>query len=299
MSFPWKRKEIECTLPDEELERTDLILEKMEQIAKCNVENLRIQYVSDLHLEFLQNRSFLQHHPLEVAGDILLVAGDTAYLDTPESGQDHYSKYEFWDWVSEHYEEVIVCFGNHDFYGYYDLASIPDGYIKEIRKNVHAYYNAVVSIRDVDIIVSTLWSKISPENAMLTQNNVSDFYRIMYNGNILTSDNFNSEHDRCFKFITKAVSESKASKKIVLTHHVPTELCVASEFKGSSINGAFTVELGNYIVSSNIDYWIYGHSHRSIDAQIGKTTIVSNQLGYVSHREYKTNGFDPSKFIEL
>ena len=104
--------------------------------------SLKIQYVSDLHLEFPQNRAWLEEHPLEVTGDILLVAGDTAYLDTPKSGQDTYSRYSFWDWAAEHYKQVIVCFGNHDFYGYYDLATMPDGYCKEIRPNIHAYYNA-------------------------------------------------------------------------------------------------------------------------------------------------------------
>jgi hypothetical protein len=76
---------------------------------------------------------------------------------------------------------------------------------------------------------------------------------------------------------------------------VPTQRCTAEEFRGSEINGAFTVELGDYIADSGIDYWIYGHSHCNIDAQIGKTKIISNQLGYVSYGEHIANGFDPKK----
>ena len=258
---------------------------------------MKIQFVSDLHLEFADNRAYLKNHPLEVTGDILLIAGDTAYLDVPESGRDTYSQYVFWDWASEHYKQVIVCLGNHDFYGYYDLATMPDGYTKEIRHNVHAYYNKVVSIGDTDIIVSTLWSFIEPFNAYQTEKGVSDFYRILYNGHRLTADDFNEEHERCLDFIRKAVKESRAQTKIVLTHHVPTQLCTAEEFRGSAINGAFTVELGEYIAESGIDFWIYGHSHRNIDAQIGKTKILSNQLGYVSHGEYLHNGFTPSRHI--
>ncbi len=260
---------------------------------------MNIQFVSDLHLEFEQNRLWLAEHPLEVTGDILLVAGDTAYLDLPDSGRDTYSRYIFWDWASEHYQQVIVCLGNHDFYGYYDLATMPDEYCKEIRHNIHAYYNAVVHLPDIDIIVSTLWAFIEPYDAYQTERGVSDFYRIMYEGHRLNADNFNKEHQRCLAFIQKAVTESKAKTKIVLTHHVPTQLCTADEFKGSSINGAFTVELGDYIAHSDIDYWIYGHSHRNIDAQIGKTQILSNQLGYVHQSEQLHNGFSPSRHIEL
>lgn len=260
---------------------------------------MRIQYVSDLHLEFPQNRQWIAKHPLEVTGDILLVAGDSAYLDLPESGNDTYSAYKFWDWASEHYKQVIVCFGNHDFYGYYDLATMSNDFCKEIRHNVHAYYNSVVHFDSIDIIVSTLWSKIKSYDAFLTEKNVSDFYRIKYDGHRLTADDFNREHEHCLAFIEQAISESDAEKIIVVTHHVPTQLCTAVEFKNSTINGAFTVELGEFIADHRIDYWIYGHSHRNIKAQIGETLIMSNQLGYVSDNEHLKNGFNPSAMIEV
>lgn len=292
-------EEIECAITPEEIERTDLILDILQSVASCQAPMLKIQCVSDLHLEFPQNRQYLQDHPLQVTGDILLIAGDSAYLDLPDSDLDTYGSYSFWDWASRHYQQVIVCLGNHDFYAHYDLSTMPDGYCRQIRHNVHAYYNSVVSIGDIDIIISTLWSKIEPCDAFLTERNVSDFYRIKYNGHRLTAEDFNREHARCLQFIQQAVVESKARTKIVLTHHVPTHLCTAQEFCGSTISGAFTVELGEYIVDSGIDYWIYGHSHRNIDAQISGTRILSNQLGYISHGEHQHNGFDPARHIDI
>lgn len=174
-----------------------------------------------------------------------------------------------------------------------------DGYCKEIRPNVHVYYNSVVHLDDIDVIVSTLWAHIEPYNAYMTERGVNDFYRIKYNGHRLSSDDFNHEHERCLQFVQQSVEESGAKCKIVLTHHVPTQLCTALEFRDSFINGAFTVELGDYIANSGIDYWIYGHSHRNIDAQIGNTHILSNQLGYVSHGEHLGNGFRAGRYIEV
>ena len=76
-------------------EQENMHPEPTPQEASGNHTGLRLQYVSDLHLEFAQNRQWLANHPLEVTGDILLVAGDTAYLDLPESKNDTYSAYKF------------------------------------------------------------------------------------------------------------------------------------------------------------------------------------------------------------
>jgi hypothetical protein len=177
------------------------------------------------------------------------------------------------------------------------LTSLKDGTDVAIRPNVHYYYNNVVRIDDVDIVVSTLWSHIDQENAYMTERCVSDFHRILYHDEILDWQSFNHEHEHCLKFIKGAVRNSDASKKIVVTHHVPSYQLMSPEFEGSAINGAFTVELDDYIERSGIDYWIYGHSHRNINKQIGHTKCVSNQLGYVFQGEHKR--FRPDCFIEL
>ena len=85
----------------------------------------------------------------------------------------------------------------------------------------------------------------------------------------------------------------------VVTHHLPTRQVVAPQHINSLINSAFATELGDFIASSRIDIWIYGHSHTNIDATIGRTRIVSNQLGYVFQDEHLSNGFDAGKNVEL
>ena len=75
---------------------------------------MKIQYASDLHLEFAENWRFLKENPLQVTGDILVLAGDIGYL-----GDENYSKHPFWDWASENYQQVIASMGNHEFYKEY------------------------------------------------------------------------------------------------------------------------------------------------------------------------------------
>ena len=254
--------------------------------------NMKIQYASDLHLEFEENTDFLISNPLKVLGDILILAGDIHVIGIP-----NFLDNPFWDWASKNYKQVIVAYGNHEFYNYYDLGTMKDGYKYKIRDNIYYYYNCVITIGDIDIIVSSLWSYIHKENKNACEGGVNDFYRIKYNGKKLTAEGFNNEHKKCLEFIKKSMNESKAKTKIIVTHHVPSDLLNAEEFQGSSINNAFTVDLTDYIKTCGAKYWIFGHSHRNINKKIGKTNCLCNQLGYILSGENDT--FKNDKYIEV
>lgn len=253
---------------------------------------MRIQYASDLHLEFVDNANYIKSNPLHIVGDILLLAGDIGCL-----ADDSYYKHPFWNWASENYEQVIVCLGNHEFYKFYDIAALENGYSLEIRHNVHCYYNSVVHLDNADIIVSTLWGHIPLSEAYFSECAISDFHQIRYRGGLLTFVEFNRECEKCVDFIRNSVSGSTAAHKVVITHHVPSFRMQNPKFVSGRSNGAFTVELEDYICGSDIEYWIYGHSHYNVDVKIGNTWCVSNQLGYVFRNEHKT--FNHGKFFEL
>lgn len=252
---------------------------------------MRIQFVSDLHLEMTANAAWLQLHPLEIAGDILVLAGDTAYL---EEGIPNW----FLNWASTSYQQVLLIPGNHEYYHYGDIAKRGDSWKWLLRENVGYYYNKVVTIEDTDFILSTMWSHIPAVEMFQVQRGLNDFYQILCNDNRLVPDDFNAEHERCKQFIMKSIAESKSKHIVVVTHHLPTLQAVAPQHQGSTLSSAFAVEMGHFIAESRIDYWIYGHSHTNIDTEIGKTKIVSNQLGYIAHRE-QHNGFNNSRYIEL
>ncbi len=254
---------------------------------------MKIQYMSDLHLEFRDNMQYIKDNEFPVMGDVLVLAGDTAYLrDTTMPNL------KFWKTLAKNYRQVLIVPGNHEFYGYGDMLAYGDSWEKMLQPNVGYYQNKVIRVDDTDFILSTLWSHIRPQDEYFVARGMNDFRQIRYGGRMFTTDDFNVEHEKCLAFIKEAVEASDAKNVVVVTHHLLSYTVVDPCYKGDSLNSAFATELGEYIADSRINVWIFGHSHSNINAQLGNTKLLCNQMGYVAYGEH-SNGFDPGRYVEL
>ena len=247
---------------------------------------MKIQYCSDLHLEFKENKNFLSKNPIQPSGEILIIAGDLIPLVMLHHQSD------FFDFVSDNFEAVYWLPGNHEYY-HYDLKNVKNPLYEKIRDNVFLVNNQIIPYKNVILIFSTLWSAISPQNEMAVLQNISDYSLIKRQGKHITPSHINSLHQTDFNFLTKALNDNRDKTNIVVTHHVPTLLNYPEQHKTSKINQAFAVELFDFIHYSNAAYWIYGHHHNNTaEFKIGNTTMLTNQLGYVQqneHKEFKGN----------
>lgn len=253
---------------------------------------LKIQYCSDLHLEFPENSSFLKANPIKAEGDILIMAGDIV----PFTVLDKYNW--FFDEVSEKFKQVFWIPGNHEYY-YSDISLRSGCFSEVIRKNITLLNNQVVELEDIRFVFSTLWTKISEHNQWHIMQRLSDFHVISNLSDNFTSTKYNDLHTESLTFIKEVLNNKTTAKStVVATHHVPTFMNYPDEYKGSVLNEAFAVELFDLIGQYQPDVWIYGHSHGNMDDfTIGKTNLVTNQLGYVSENEHKI--FDGSKVYAL
>jgi len=252
---------------------------------------MKIQYCSDIHLEFPENQSFLKSNPLKPAGDILILAGDVV----PFAEMDKHAS--FFDYLADTYEATYWIPGNHEYYRS-DVSERSGTLNEKIRSNVILLNNQSVMVNNTKLIFSTLWSHISPANEFRIKKNMSDFHVISYQGQRFTTENFNQLHEESKAFLVSALQDIENSETIVVTHHVPTLVNYPERYAESMINEAFVVELFNLIESSGIDYWMYGHTHvNTTDFEIGKTRMLTNQLGYVEYNEHQY--FDIAKTITI
>lgn len=241
--------------------------------------SLKIQYASDLHLEFPENKAFIQKNPLQAVGDILLLAGDIVPFAVMDKHQD------FFNYISDNFEMTYWIPGNHEYY-YYDALNKSGSFQEKIRENIILLNNTAIQINKTKFLFSTLWSKINPANQWVLENGHSDFHLIKYNNNKFGAAIYNQFHENCIAFLNKELQINNLEKTIVCTHHVPTFKNYPEIYKNSTINEGFAVELFDTIEASKIDYWIYGHSHfNTKDFTIGSTNMITNQLGYIQRKE--------------
>ena len=238
-----------------------------------------LQYCSDLHLEFSLNEKFMRKYPLQVKGDILLLAGDIVPFAQMDKHQD------FFDFAADNFEQTYWLPGNHEHY-HSDIAR-RGGVVEEpIRSNVLLVNNTTRMHGDVQLIFSTLWSKIDIANALPVQRAMSDFHVIRNNGQRFSIADFNGLHDEALVFVKEHVAGNTGYKQVVVTHHIPTYLHYPTRFVGDPVSQAFATELSGIIEPSGIEAWIYGHHHAPTPPfMIGNTRMLTNQLGYVKYRE--------------
>ena len=245
---------------------------------------MKIQIVSDLHLEFENNRAWLRDHPLIPKGDVLLLAGDIIC--------DKYKKKAsiFYEKVSKDFEFVISTMGNHEFYhGIIDYAY--PCYQSQIAENHLKLNNRSYVLGDVKFIVTTLWSHVPSENRIAVSEGLND-YRLISREDIykdrylLTIRDTNRYHKLSLKFIKDELQKPFEGSIVIMTHHVPSFDSIPEKYSDSKLNNGFVTDL-NYLIEANpqIKYWICGHSHDFNETKIGSTIVVRNPLGYIESGE--------------
>ena len=257
---------------------------------------MNFQYASDLHLEFAQNKKVLLKKPLLPSADILLLAGDIMPLCDMHLHQD------FLNYLSDHFKMTYWLPGNHEYFGV-DLSTFPTSFEDAIRTNILLLNNKVKLIEDaagpIQLVFSTLWSHIPTHLAEIVEKRMRDFKALTHNGKEITSLEYNQLHQDALRFLDYTLGGSsdlhtqsgleegsKLTRKLVVSHHLPSFLNYPKKYQNDPINAGFASNLDDFIQKTAPNAWIYGHHHSNISPfLIGKTHLYTNQLGYVKFKE--------------
>lgn len=236
---------------------------------------MKIQLLSDLHLEFLipaQVEILANKISLNTSAQVLVLAGDICSLNIKSIA----NLYTFLNIVEDKYENIVYVLGNHEYYGTsrQEVKKVLDKVI-EYKPHLYILDNDSVVLGDSNSTVTfygtTLWFEETVETS-LKRYSLNDY--------------------RCIKDFTPNVWSRKAisyikqipnneSKKVLITHHVPHSRFISPKYVGNELNCFYLNEIGKYL--DKFDLVTFGHSHESVDQQFSdRTRAVSNPRGYIN-----------------
>jgi len=268
---------------------------------------MKIQIVSDLHLEF--------NPDLEVknaGADVLVLSGDICvaeHLHRNPVGEEspnpnsyaRYARYyrEFFHKVSLEFDTVLYVMGNHEHY------SGPWNRTEEVLRNelaiypnIHLLEQTKHVIGDVVFLGASLWTDLNsadPLTMMSIRNLMSDYHAITetngqsyYKLRPETTLRKNTETVLWLRYMLAGDQR----KTVFVGHHAPSRRSIHPRYSTQTVmNSAFCNNLDHVIDEhDHLVLWTHGHVHNAWDYQIGNTRIACNPYGYPGEeKEYNPN----------
>lgn len=234
---------------------------------------MKIQYFSDLHLEFYKSIKTFKNQ-IQTNAPILLLNGDIGY--------PHYPSYEeFISHLSSRFDKIFVITGNHEYYD----SSIPmtDRAVQTIcnrYQNVSFLQNSFEDYQGYRFAGTTLWSHIDNDRFI-----TNDFHFI----DDFTIHKYNQLHDQSKLFISNMLSSSPLPI-IMMTHHLPSHKLMDKYYKKYiNYQQCFSSDC-DPLIRFPIHSWIYGHTHRPYTGTLNGVNMYCNPIGY--HGENKNIDFN-------
>lgn len=255
---------------------------------------MRIQYFSDLHLEFYSLAKFYKLiNRIQPISPICVLAGDIGY--------PFHKTYElFLTQISKKFEHVILIHGNHEYYRDPNKITLKPYTIADnitrtqqiiqnnMLANIHFLNNTYVDLFGHRFVGSTMWSNIvDPQYLINDATYIPEF----------TVERNNAMHAAAKEFIHNTIADSP-NPVIVVSHHLPLNELVDPKYaKYAKYNQCFASDCSDVIGanSAKIRTWIYGHTHSVSDQTVNSVRFFANPIGYPGENA----GIDFSKMVEI
>lgn len=254
------------------------------------VTNMKIQIMSDLHLEYASFES------TRTDADVIVLAGDIS----------HGEKGVVWARKTWTDKEIVFVPGNHEYYK--SEIGIESAMMEQAASvhGVHVLNRAEVVIGGVRFLGTTLWTDFRlfgdderPWAYGAALNGLRDFQVIDYGAqSFMPQDSAEINAEDVAWLEAKLKKESFDGSTVVVTHHLPSANSVAERHKNQLLTACFASNFDHLMGHSRL--WVHGHTHDSFDYVIKGTRVISNPRGYCKAGHAPENPhFNPSLVVEV
>lgn len=234
---------------------------------------MKLGYISDLHCEFTDGNMDVVVPPKL---DVLVLAGD---IHNRPKG----TRLAIKQLRDKTDAKILYVLGNHEYYNQI-FPSVRKQYNNQVKK-LNQVWLLECDERIIDgvrFLGTTLWSDLSnPHDAAAVMRSMNDC-RIVFTskGKLFLPSDITDEWKRCYKWLEKKLHSKFDGPTVVITHHSPSPITCAPCYQNSSIKAGFHSNTSDLVINYGPDVWIYGHDHMNSNHRLGKTKLISNQVGY-------------------
>jgi len=227
---------------------------------------MRLAIMSDLHYEFHRDGGRAFTASLDPTGiDALIVAGDLGTENVLAMALTMLCKRYPW---------VFYVPGNHEFYNTH-RERVTRAVDKALRRspNLSVLNRDIVEFEGQRFLGATLWFRKddhAPKDDMTDFKVIRNFEGWVY-----------EENAKSIEFFRRELRPGD----IAISHHLPSPRSIAPAYSDHPLNPFFVCDIEDVIVSKQPVLWVHGHTHESLDYQIGPTRVVCNPFGYAAVEE--------------
>ena len=235
------------------------------------MEKLKVQIVSDLHIEYKNDE--IDINPLDYitpSCDTLILAGDIGSFYKIEQLTNFLTR------LCTNFKIVIYVPGNHEYYTVDNMKPVNISNLTEImyniEKNIQNLYilnKSSITIGDICISGCTLWSALEIKIPK---------FLVRIHG--INNQIYERKHENELSYIKKMIEHCNKNnlKLVVITHYCPSYKALGQSYKRFP---SLYVSNLDYLLSVNkVHTWICGHIHKNFNfITEGGTRLVGNQKG--------------------
>ena len=250
-------------------------------IRRRNDKPLKIQFFSDIHLEF-GNFDI----PATDA-DVIVAAGD---IGVGLQGIE---------WLQQCKEPIVYVAGNHEYYRG-DLVHTRVALAERAQAyRIGFLENQSYELNGGRFLGATLWTDYAAGNTdvmRLATQNMNDYQQIRCASRLLKPEQLYDINWESYNLVAEELEKPYGGKTVVVTHHAPSVLSWPENNSEMHL-ATYCNRLDDFFSCYDIDAWFHGHVHNVADYVINKTRVLCNPRGYTGYQVI--DGFSAAKTVEV